>query len=55
MVRGTASNTIVHYKGKNDDFIVFAESAEDVQKWKEDKTIPLAQVVNGFKVFITHK
>lgn len=31
------------------------ESAQAVQDWKKDKTIPLAQVVNGWKVFVTHK
>ena len=39
----------------NDDFIVFAESGQAVQDWKKDRSIPLAQVVDSFKVFVTHK
>ncbi|KAK8203353.1 hypothetical protein M8818_005331 [Zalaria obscura] len=54
-MRGNAGQTKIHYKGKDDDFIVFAESAQDVRNWKEDKTVPLAQVVNGWKIFVTHK
>ncbi|PQE11629.1 shwachman-bodian-diamond syndrome protein [Rutstroemia sp. NJR-2017a WRK4] len=52
-----SSETKVHYKGKNgdEDFVVYAESQEDVQNWKGDKSIPLAQVVGLFKVFVTHK
>lgn len=56
MARGTpAHEAKVHYKGKNDDFIVIVESAQAVKDWKQDKSIPLAQVVNGWKVFVTHK
>jgi len=55
MVRGNATQSKVHYKGKNDDFIVFVESAQAVSEWKKDKSVPLAQVVNGWKVFVTHK
>lgn len=57
MPRGNAPQTKVHYKGANtqEDFIVFVESAQSVNEWKKDRTIPLAQVVNGFKIFVTHK
>lgn len=55
MVRGNATQTKCHFKGKNDDFIVFVESAQAVSDWKKDKSIALAQVVNGWKVFVTHK
>jgi hypothetical protein len=55
MVRGEGTQTKVHYKGKEDDYIVFVESAEAFRKWKGDKSIPLAQVVNSFKIFITHR
>lgn len=54
-MRGNANQTKVHFKGKNDDYVIFAESAQIVKDWKSDKTIPLAQVVNGWKVFVTHK
>ena len=55
MPRGNAPQTKVLYQGKEEDFVVFVDSTEDVQKWKEDKSIPLAQVVSGFKIMITHK
>jgi len=55
MTRGNAVNCKVHYQGKEEDFIIFAEDPQAVQNWKKDRSIPLAQVVNGFKIFITHK
>jgi len=55
MVRGEAQQTKVHYKGKEDDFIIFLDDAKAAQAWKTDKSIPLAQVVSSFKIFITHK
>ena len=54
-MRGNAPQTKVHMKGKDEDFIVFVESKEAVQNWKKDKTIPLAQVVGGWKIFVTHR
>jgi len=55
MVRGEAQQTKVHFKGKEDDFIIFVDDAKAAREWKTDKTIPLAQVVSSFKIFITHK
>ena len=55
MTRGNAGQTKVHYQGKDDDFIIFVESADAVKSWKDDKSVPMAQVVNGWKVFTTHK
>ncbi|KAK5134678.1 hypothetical protein LTR08_006193 [Meristemomyces frigidus] len=54
-MRGNDPQTKVHYKGANDDFIIFVDSAKAVQEWKKDKSTPLAQVVSGWKVFVTHK
>lgn len=53
MTRGNV--TKVFYKGETDDFIVFVESAEDLAKWKKDRSIPLAQVVDAFQIMVTHK
>ncbi|KAJ4375518.1 hypothetical protein N0V86_007050 [Didymella sp. IMI 355093] len=53
MARGEAMTCKVHYKGKAEDFIIFVESAEAVQNWKGDSSIPLAQVVDGFKILVT--
>jgi hypothetical protein len=55
MARGDAQQTKVHYKGKDEDFVVFVDSIEAVQKWKNDPSIPLAQVVSGFKVFVNDR
>ncbi|ETI19754.1 hypothetical protein G647_08767 [Cladophialophora carrionii CBS 160.54] len=55
MPRGNAQVTKVFFKGQTDDFIVFVESPEDLKAWKQDQSIPLAQVVNSFKIMLTHK
>ena len=57
MTRNEATQIKVHYKGENtgDDFIIFIDSAEAVQKWRTDRTIPLAQVVQSFKIFTTRR
>ena len=55
MPRGNGPQSKVHYAGKEDDFVIFVDDPEAVQKWKDDKSTPLAQVVSGFKIFITHK
>ena len=55
MPRGNAVQSKVHYKGKEDDFVIFVDDIEAVQNWKKDRSIPLAQVVSGFKIFVTHK
>ena len=55
MARGANSpQSRVHYKGKDEDFILLVDDLEAVRKWREDKTIPMAQVVSSFKVFVTH-
>jgi len=55
MTRGEASQTKIHFKGADEDFIIFVEDAKIAKDWKTDKTIPLAQVVSAFKIFVTHK
>jgi len=55
MPRGNAAQTKVHYKGKDEDFVIFVDSVADLQAWRKDKSTPLAQVVSGWKVFVTHK
>ena len=55
MTRGNVGITKVFYKGQDEDFIVFVDSAEDLEKWKKDSSIPLAQVASSFKIMITHK
>lgn len=55
MPRGNASQSKVHYQGQEEDFVIYIDDIESVQKWKGDRSIPLAQVVSGFKIFVTHK
>ncbi len=54
-MRGNVAHTKVHYKGQEDDFIVFVDDPEELKKWRKDKSIPLAQVMSGWKVFVTHR
>lgn len=55
MPRGNDNITKVFYQGKADDFVIFVDDVSTAQKWRNDRTIPLAQVVSGWKVFVTHK
>jgi hypothetical protein len=54
-MRGNSTQTKCHYKGASEDFIVFVESIKAVEDWKKDKSVPLAQVVDSFKIFVTHQ
>lgn len=54
-MKGDGPQTKVHYKGTEDDFIVFIAGTEILKKWKEDKSIPLVEVVQSFDVFVTSK
>ncbi|KAF2202532.1 DUF1960-domain-containing protein [Delitschia confertaspora ATCC 74209] len=55
MTRGTVQETKMHYKGAQDDYIIYLNNPEAVQNWKKDKSIPLVDVVNAFQVFCTHQ
>lgn len=44
----------VHLNKGGEDFVVLVESGEELNRWKSDSSIPLAQVVDGFKIFTTH-
>ncbi|KAI9730458.1 MAG: hypothetical protein M1818_008153 [Claussenomyces sp. TS43310] len=55
MAKGEGNQTKVHYKGAEDDFVIFVVNAQIVRDWQGDKSIPLAQVVDSFKIFVTHK
>lgn len=54
-MRGNEQQVKVHYQGKSDDFIILVDSADAVRDWKKDSSVPLAQVVSGWKIFVTHK
>jgi Shwachman-Bodian-Diamond syndrome (SBDS) protein len=55
MTRGNDTTTKVFYRGKADDFVIFVDDVTTAQKWRHDRTVPLAQVVSGWKVFVTHR
>lgn len=55
MTKGEATQTKVHYKGKEDDFVIFLDDFETFKKWQSDKTVPMVQFISSFKVFVTHK
>jgi len=55
MTRGEAPQVKVHYKGKDDDFLVFVEDVNTYKKWQSDKSVPMAHFVSSFKIFVTHK
>jgi len=55
MTKGEASQIKVHFKGRDEDFIVFIDDVDTYKKWKGDKSIPLAHFVASFKIFVTHK
>ena len=55
MTRGEGSQCKLHYKGANDDFIVFVDDEAAYKNWLQDKSVPLAQFVSTFRVFVTHK
>lgn len=54
-MKGHAAQTKVHFKGNEEDFVILVESKDDVLNWKKDKSVPLSQVVSGWKIFVTHK
>ncbi|KAJ6109404.1 hypothetical protein N7486_001639 [Penicillium sp. IBT 16267x] len=45
----------VFYKRKSDDFIVYVDDLEILQKWKHDRSIPLSDVLNGWKILVSHR
>lgn len=55
MTRGETVQTKIHYKGNNEDFIIFVDDVETYNKWKTDKSIPLAHFISSFRIFHTNK
>ncbi|KAJ5087014.1 RNA binding protein [Penicillium alfredii] len=54
MPRANDPTSKIFYKGRSDDFIVFVDDLEILHKWKNDRSIPLSEVLNGWKIFVTH-
>lgn len=55
MPRANAPASKIFYKGKVDDFIVFVDDLTTLNNWRKDRSIPLADVINGWKIFVTHR
>ncbi|EGV64915.1 hypothetical protein PSN45_005268 [Yamadazyma tenuis] len=41
----------IFYKGEENDFVVFVEDREALDKFREDSSIPLVDVISVFQVF----
>ncbi|KAF3205859.1 hypothetical protein TWF106_001013 [Orbilia oligospora] len=54
-MRGADKVSKVYLQKNNEDFIVLVEDKESLNKWKGDSSVPLTDVINGFKVFTTHR
>jgi len=54
-MKGNTAVTKVVYTAGDEDFIVLVENVEALEKWRKDSSVPLADVVDGYKVFTTHK
>ncbi|KAF9886860.1 hypothetical protein FE257_010983 [Aspergillus nanangensis] len=54
MSRANETVSKVFYKGSTDDFIVLVDDVQILDKWRNDSTIPLVDVVNGFDIFATN-
>ncbi|RYP74645.1 hypothetical protein DL771_002911 [Monosporascus sp. 5C6A] len=55
MTKGKAHMTKVHYKGKEDDFLVFVEDVDTFKKWQKDKSVPMTEFLSSYKIFVTHR
>ncbi|CAK7223239.1 hypothetical protein SCUCBS95973_005110 [Sporothrix curviconia] len=55
MARGETIQTKVHYRGSDEDFIVFVDDVDDYKKWQSDPSVPLSHFVSTFKVFTTQR
>ncbi|CEO59784.1 RNA binding protein [Penicillium brasilianum] len=54
MPRANDNTHKIFYKGRSEDFIVFVDDLDTLQKWKSDRSVPLTDVLNGWKIFVTH-
>ncbi|KAA8649715.1 hypothetical protein EYZ11_003353 [Aspergillus tanneri] len=55
MVRANGPSNKIFYKGASEDFIVFVDDYQALEKWRTDRSIPLSDVLNGWKIFVTHR
>ncbi|KAK9371061.1 ribosome maturation protein [Lipomyces kononenkoae] len=43
----------VFYRGKSHEFMVVVQSPQEYRRYKKDPSVPLVDVLNSFKVFVT--
>ena len=55
ITQGNTKQSKVYYKVRAEDFVIFAADIITVQNWKQDHSIPLAQVMDGWKIFTSHQ
>ncbi|KAK6810455.1 hypothetical protein RU639_013772 [Aspergillus parasiticus] len=55
MTRGNKEQSKVIYKGRTQDFVIMVEGTAAVQSWRRDHSIPLAHVLDGWKIFTSHQ
>jgi hypothetical protein len=55
MTRGNTKQSKVYYKGRAEDFVIFVADITAVENWRKDHTLPLAQVMDGWKIFTSHQ
>ncbi|TLD24927.1 hypothetical protein PspLS_05435 [Pyricularia sp. CBS 133598] len=53
MTKGEAVTTKIHFKGKQDDFVIFVDDVNEFKKWQGDKSVPMANFISSFKIFVT--
>ncbi|KAE8396851.1 hypothetical protein BDV37DRAFT_293190 [Aspergillus pseudonomiae] len=51
MTRGNTRQSKVFYKGPIEGFAFMVEDVTAMQNWRRDHSIPLAQVLDGWKIF----
>ncbi|KAJ5771457.1 ribosome maturation protein [Penicillium nucicola] len=49
MATGNTRQSKVFYKGRSEDFVIFVADVNAMDKWRKDRSIPLAQVMDGWK------
>ncbi|KAE8307115.1 hypothetical protein RU639_013823 [Aspergillus parasiticus] len=55
MTRGNTRQSKVFYKGPTEDFVIMVEDVTAVQNWRRDHSVPLAQVLDGWKIFTSRQ
>ena len=55
MATGNTRQSKVFYKGQSEDFVIFVADITATHNWRKDHSIPLAQVMDVWKIFTSHQ